>query len=152
MVLVLFIFWITTTFTWERAPAGILLEENIAGRGDHAAGFEQRHEPPGSEEAEVLSEPTLEKSLEAVSDAASTVAGVLIDSVSSDSDVSATGKNGKGDSQPPGPLGEGDDIVPRFERWELKFQAKGLKPYSEQLDFFSRACISRGQHCLGGLR
>lgn len=142
LVLVLFIFWLTTNFSWESAPAGIMLEENIAGRGDHAAGFERDIEPPGSEEAEVLSEPTLEKSLEAVSDVASTVAA-SIDSVSSDSDVSATGKNGKGDSRPPGPLGEGDDIVPRFERWELKFQAKGLKPYSEQLDFFKieLACV-----------
>lgn len=141
LVLVLFIFWVTTKFTFERPPAGILTE-NIAGRGDHAAGFERDIDPPGSEEAEVLSEPTLEKSLEAVSDVASTVAA-SIDSVSSDSDVSATGKNGKGDSRPPGPLGEGDDIVPRFERWELKFQAKGLKPYADQLDFFKieLACV-----------
>lgn len=141
LVLVLFIYWVTTTFTFERPPAGILTE-NIAGRGDHAAGFERDIDPPGSEEAEVLSEPTLEKSLEAVSDVASTVAA-SIDSVSSDSDVSATGKNGKGDSRPPGPLGEGDDIVPRFERWELKFQAKGLKPYADQLDFFKieLACV-----------
>ncbi len=43
---------------------------------------------------------------------------------------------GKGDSRPPGPEGEGDDIVPRFERWDIKFQARDKKNYASQLDFF----------------
>lgn len=140
LVLLLFVYWLTQTFTWK--SGGIVLEEErIAGRGDHAAGFERDIEPPGAEEVEVLSEPTLEKSLEVVSDAASTVAASL-ESVNSDSDATVQGR-GKGDSRPPGPLGEGDDIVPRYERWELKFAAKGLKPYSEQLDFYQieLACV-----------
>ena len=141
LVLLLFIYWLTVAFTWK--SGGIKLEEErIAGRGDHAAGFERDIEPPGAEEVEVLAEPTLERTLEAVTDAASTVAASL-DSVNSDTDATVQGK-GRGDSRPPGPLGEGDDIVPRYERWELKFQSKGLKPYADQLDFYKIELASIG--------
>ncbi|MFO0943554.1 MAG: hypothetical protein U0930_22690 [Pirellulales bacterium] len=144
LVSVLVVFWASQTFTWPRVDGIKVEEEHYAGRGDHAAGFERDIDPPGAEDSEVLAEPTLEKSLEAVTDAASTVAA-SIDTVNSDSDSSVQGKNGKGDSRPPGPLGEGDDIIPRFERWELKFQSKGLKPYAEQIDFYK---IELG--CFGG--
>ncbi|MEZ6137306.1 MAG: hypothetical protein R3C53_20655 [Pirellulaceae bacterium] len=142
LVFLLFVLWLTQTFTWEAGE--IKIDEQVAGRGDHAEGFERDIEPPGAEEVEELTEPTLAETLEAVTEMATSVAATL-DSVTSDSASSATG-NGRGDSRPPGPLGEGEDIVPRFERWELKFQAKGLRPYAMQLDFYQieLACIGGG--------
>lgn len=143
IVTLLFIVWLTQTFTW--GPGELTIEaENVAGRGDHAAGFERDIEPPGAEEIVDLTEPTLEQTLEAVTDAATSVAASL-DSVDSQSAAASHG-TGVGDSRPPGPLGEGDDIVPRYERWELKFQAKGIRAYSQQLDFFKieLACIGGG--------
>ncbi len=142
LVGLLFVIWLTETFTWKAGEI-TLEEERVAGRGDHAEGFERDIEPPGAEEVEELSEPTLAETLEAVTEAATSVAASL-DSVDSQSPSSNTG-NGRGDSRPPGPLGDGDDIVPRFERWELKFQAKGLRPYAAQLDFYK---IELG--CIGG--
>lgn len=141
-VFLLFILWLTTTFTWKAGE--IVIDEQVAGRGDHAEGFERDIEPPGAEEVEELAEPTLAETLEAVTDAATSVAASL-DSINSDSTATVSG-TGRGDSRPPGPLGEGEDIVPRFERWELKFQAAGLKPYSVQLDFYKieLACIGGG--------
>jgi hypothetical protein len=56
--------------------------------------------------------------------------------VDTDSLATTTG-TGRGDSRPPGPLGEGDDIIPRFERWQLKFATTGLRPYAAQLDYFN---------------
>lgn len=143
LVLLMLILWLTETFTWQ-AGGITVLEERAAGRGDHAAGFERDIEPPGAEEIEELLEPTLAESLEAVTEAASTVAA-SIESFATDAAVSTAG-NGRGDSRPPGPEGEGDDIVPRFERWDLKFQAKGLKPYAAQLDYYKieLACIGGG--------
>lgn len=141
IVFLLFILWLTTTFTWKAGE--IIIDEQVPGRGDHAEGFERDIEPPGAEEVEELAEPTLAETLEAVTDAATSVAASL-DSVNSDATASVSG-TGRGDSRPPGPLGEGEDIVPRFERWELKFQAKGLKPYATQLDFYK---IELG--CIGG--
>ncbi len=143
IVALLFVVWLTHAFTWS--PGDIAIEaENIAGRGDHAAGFENDIEPPGAEEVLELTEPTLEQTLEAVTDAATAVAASL-DSVDSDA-ISASSGDGRGDKRPPGPLGEGDDIVPRYERWELKFQSKGLRAYAQQLDFYKieLACIGGG--------
>ncbi len=141
VVFLLFVVWLTQTFTWKAGD--IKIDEQVAGRGDHAEGFERDIEPPGADEVEELVEPTLAETLEAVTDAVTSVAASL-DSVDSNSLSSAQG-SGRGDSRPPGPLGEGDDIVPRFERWELKFQAKGLRAYASQLDFYQ---IELG--CVGG--
>ncbi|MFK7734589.1 MAG: hypothetical protein AB8B50_01090 [Pirellulaceae bacterium] len=143
LVLLLFIVWLTQTFTWK-AQTITVLPENAAGRGDHAAGFERDIEPPGAEEVEELTEPTLEETLEAVTEAATSVAASL-DAINSDSSSTTSG-NGRGDSRPPGPLGEGDDVVPRHERWELKFQSKGLQPYATQLEFYKieLGCVGNG--------
>ncbi len=110
----------------------LIEEERIAGRGDHAAGFERDLEPPPSEEVEQLNEPTIDQALQSVTDAVSSIAASL--------DTMAASTNpgtGKGDSRPPGPEGEGDDIIPRFERWELRFSSRDLKSYAIQLDFFN---------------
>ncbi|MEM7316117.1 MAG: hypothetical protein AAF497_23530, partial [Planctomycetota bacterium] len=101
---------------------------------ENPEGFERDFEPPGAEEVEELMEPTLAETLEAVTDAVSTVAASL---VTTDSDATAsTQGSGAGDSRPPGPMGEGDDVVPRFERWQLNFTSRNLKAYATQLDSY----------------
>jgi hypothetical protein len=118
-----------------KAPQVIVLEpERIAGRGDHAAGFERDFDPPGADEVEQLSEPAMEQTLQMVTETISTVAASL-DSLESNSTATGSG-TGKGDSRPPGPEGEGDDIVPRFERWDIKFTARDKRNYMLQLDAF----------------
>lgn len=143
LVLLLFVIWLTQTLTWSAGEI-IIDEQRAAGRGDHAEGFERDVEPPSAEEVEPLTDPSLAESLQAVTDVASSVAATLV-AVDSNADLAMDG-SGRGDSRPPGPLGEGDDVVPRFERWELKFQAKGLQPYAAQLDFYNieLACIGGG--------
>ena len=144
LVFVLFVIWFTSTYKWE--TGGIQVEEErVAGRGDHAEGFARDIEPPGAEEADFLNEPTLAESLEAVTDAVTSVAATM-DNVDTDAIASAVG-SGRGDSRPPGPLGEGEDIVSRFERWELKFLAKDVKIYASQLDFFKieLGCIGKSK-------
>ncbi len=110
-----------------------LEEEDVAGRGDHAAGFARDFAPPGQEEVEQIMEPTLQQSLEAMTDAVSSIAASL-DTVESMTGEASKG-SGLGDSRPPGPLGEGDTI-PRHERWELKFAARNAQGYAKQLDYF----------------
>ena len=120
------------------SPDAILLEpedEQAAGRGDNAAGFARDFAPPGQEEVEELNEPSLEQTLEAVTDAVTSVAASL-DTVES-SAIDASQGSGKGDSRPPGPMGEGSNIISRAERWELKFTARNIKAYASQLDFFN---------------
>jgi hypothetical protein len=133
-VALLFLLWLTNKLQFRAAEVIAVPPENAAGRGPNAEGFERDFEPPGEQEVEELVEPTLAETLEAVTDVASTVAAAL-DVVDSDSVTTQEG-TGRGDSRPPGPLGEGDDIVPRFERWQLKFAAKSIQQYAAQLDFF----------------
>lgn len=117
--------------TLKPRPKTIVVEEErIAGRGENAAGFERDLEPPAAEEVEQLSEPAIEQTLQSITEAVSSLSTTL-DSIATDS--SGTGK---GDSRPPGPEGEGDDIIPRYERWELRFSARDSKSYAAQLDYF----------------
>ena len=106
--------WLTQTLVFRQKGVPVTLVENAAGRGDHAAGFERDLEAPGLEEVPELAEPQLEETLDAVSEAAS------VDVLSVVSTLTSQGEHGRGDSRPPGPLGEGENIIPRWERWEIK--------------------------------
>ena len=112
----------------------ILKPENIEGRGLNAEGFERDFDPPGAEEVEQLKEPAIEQTLQMVTEAISSVAASL---ESIESGMAAAGAGtGKGDSRQAGAEGEGEKIVPRSERWELKFTARDRRNYSLQLENF----------------
>ncbi|MEO1970139.1 MAG: hypothetical protein ABGX07_01205, partial [Pirellulaceae bacterium] len=122
-----FIIWLTTVLDFSRRMRPVRMIE-YPGRGDHAAGFARDMDPPGLEELEeVLEEPQLEAALEAVTDVASTVAAAR-DALQTDSAVSSAGK-GQGDSRPPGPLGEGENVIPPWERWEMRFESTSIVIY-----------------------
>ena len=145
-VTMLFIIWLTSRFSW--APVAIApIIENPAGRGENAEGFERDFEPPGAEEVEELMEPTLQDTIEAVTDAVSSVAGAL--TTTDTSATATTAGTGMGDSRPPGPEGEGEDIIPRSERWQLNFTAKNQSDYAKQLEFFNIELGAVGGKILG---
>ena len=131
--LMLFIVWLTTRNPTVIKPIEVV-EENAAGRDDNAEGLERDFEPPGVEEVEELLEPTLADTIEAVTDAVSSVAASL-DTMDTNAAANSQGA-GAGDSRPPGPEGEGDDVIPRYQRWQLNFSAKGKQEYAKQLEFF----------------
>jgi len=134
-VAIMFVIWLTTTLVFRQKSVPVKLIENIAGRGDHAEGFERDLEAPGLEEMPELAEPQLEASLEAVTDAVSSVAASM-DVLNTASTVTGKGEGGMGDSRPPGPLGEGENIIPRWERWEIRWASNSVSAYARQLDFF----------------
>ena len=111
-----------------------LQQERVEGRGLNAEGLERDFDPPGAEEVEQLNEPAIEQSLQMVTDAISTISATL-ESIESSMDANNAG-TGKGDSRQAGAEGEGDKIVPRSERWELKFTARDRRNYALQLEFF----------------
>ena len=131
-VLMMFIIWMLSGKPKPKPLAPLI--ENPAGRGENPEGFERDFEPPGAEEVEELMEPTLADTIEAVTDAVSTVAASL--TTTDTNAVATTAGTGAGDSRPPGPEGEGDDIIPRWERWQLTYTAKNPTEYAKQLDFF----------------
>jgi hypothetical protein len=134
LVTILFLVVLTQRLMRVEETVPVEYVEEAYGRGDHALGFERDPDPPGSEELEQLEEPQVEQSLEAVTDAVSSIAATLV-SVEGAA-VPTTGSSGKGDSRPPGPLGEGDDIIPRSERWQIQYPGGNLKQYARILDFF----------------
>jgi hypothetical protein len=131
----MFIVWLTATIRFTSHSVPVKLIENVPGRGDHAEGFERDLEAPGMEEMPELAEPQLEATMEAMTDAVSNVAASM-DVVSTPSTATSKGEGGMGDSRPPGPLGEGDNIIPRWERWEIRFESSSINAYARQLDFF----------------
>ncbi len=133
-VLVLFLVFLTQRLMRVQETVPIEYVENVAGRGDHAMGFARDPEPPGAEELEQLEEPQVEQALESVTDAVTSVAANL--SAMDGAAVPTTGGSGMGDSRPPGPLGEGDDLIPRSERWQIQYPSSNLKQYARILDFF----------------
>ena len=131
----MFVIWLTTRFVFLPRSVPVQLVENAAGRGDRAEGYERDFEPPGIEEMPELAEPLIEASLEAVTESVSAVAASLdvLDTVST---LTTDGNRGRGDNRPAGPLGEGDDIIPRWERWEIRWTSASIAAYASQLDFF----------------
>jgi hypothetical protein len=145
-------------------PVDVVELLEYSGRGDHAAGF-GRDAELGAGDIDEPSEPQAESSpdtsAQAVSDqmaALDTIASETATALdanpataslfaaagsksagsSGDSYGVGSGKGkGIGDSRRPGPLGEGrDDIVPPWERWEIRFSTTGIQVYAKQLDFF----------------
>ncbi|MEQ1830657.1 MAG: hypothetical protein ABL921_32195, partial [Pirellula sp.] len=130
-VLILTLFFLMR-ITTESQPAISLAPESIAGRGDHSEGYERDFDPPSSDEVDQLNEPAMEQTLQLVSETIGTVSSAL-DGLDS---AMAGDTSGKGDSRPPGPEGEGDNIIPKYERWELKFTARDRRNYAIQLEAF----------------
>ncbi|MCA9177877.1 MAG: hypothetical protein KDB14_25595 [Planctomycetales bacterium] len=132
-VLLMFLIWLTTVLIWTKPSIPVEFIE-YEGRGDHAEGFEFDPEPPGLEDLPEVAEPTLQTSLEAVTDVLSTQAAAF-DPTSTNVGVMGKG-GGMGDRRQPGPLGKGRQVVPPWERWEIRFTSSSIEEYRKQLDFF----------------
>jgi hypothetical protein len=131
---ILFLIWLMSVLVFRRVPSAIQMIE-YPGRGDHAEGFERDPDPPGLDEIEIeMDEPQLEAALEPVTDLASQVAASF-DLMATDSIATQEG-TGRGDDRPPGPLGEGEDVIPPWERWEFQYSSSNIDVYARQLDFF----------------
>ncbi len=133
-VTLMFLVWLTTVLIFGRREIEVEYIEEVAGRGEAAEGYERDLEEPGEEELDELLEPALEAALEAVTDVVSSQEAKL-DSLATDATQSGHG-SGKGDSRQSGPGGEGLPIIPRWERWQIRYNTKSLPAYSDQLDFF----------------
>ncbi len=130
----LFLIWLTTVLVFTNKSVPVTLVEEPLGRGDHAKGYARDLAEPGLEELEELETPQLEATLEAVTDAVTSVSASL-DSLHTDATISGKG-SGLGDSRQSGPGGDGEDIIPRWERWQIRYASDNINKYAQQLDFF----------------
>lgn len=136
-VSVLFVVWLTTqVFSRPAAPEMFLVEEEPG--TDNPEGTARDINEPGIEELD-LAEPDVQDTLAAVTDAVSSIAASL-DAIDG---AMATRGSGAGDSRKRG----GGDLIPRWQRWEIRYISTTLESYAKQLEFFGieLAAIGGGQ-------
>ena len=97
-------------------------------------GLADEPDPPGVEDAPDLSEPQLQDTLEALTEAVTDNQAMLADQTI-DAAAEAGKGSGLGDSRQAGPGGDGVvERVPRWERWKFRFEPKSIGDFSAWLD------------------
>ena len=124
----LFILWLTSRVFFQKVDAVIVPLEEESGT-QNPPGTARDVNEPGVEELNDLIEPDVKETLEAVTEALSSIAASL-DAVDG---VMATRGKGAGDNRK---RGNGDDVIPRWERWEIRYSSTTLSDYRKQLGFF----------------
>ena len=134
VVAMLVIVWITSqNWRFDRIVAVDISEPEPGGGGQGAA--LANLEEPLEEEIEVV-EPVLEVVFEAITDAITTQVAVL-DQMQPKRFTGRGDGQGTGDGRGVGPGGPGDkDVIPRWERWEIRYASNSVSAYKAQLDFF----------------
>jgi hypothetical protein len=99
--------------------------------GEAPKGYADEPEPPGLEDAPELTEPQLQDTLTAISNAAATKAAMLSDEVLDAADRAGRG-SGMGDARATGVGGGGGEDSPK----EMKYEPASKADYAAMLDFF----------------
>lgn len=135
LVSFLFLVWLTSGDRERDNRLKEPIELQVTG-GPAVESFDAELTTPGFEEISDLIDPAVENSLRAMDDAIDTVPASWhsIESNSAMTTNAVFGRSGQSIARPPGPL-SAEDIVPRFERWKLRFVAKDIEYYAKQLDF-----------------
>ena len=132
MTSILFLIWLTTDVDYTAPTQGVEITE-IGDPGDEKPeGFEDDAFEPGVEEFPEVDVPQLAQSIEAVTDA---VSSVRANSEKVSGDASQMGK-GKGFGAREGGPGGGGDGIPEFKRWKINYEASDIETYKKQLSFF----------------
>lgn len=124
-------------------PVSVTIAEEGLGRGEHEAGIARDANNTQVDELDEFFPPEMTEPIDALSTVISADMTVL-ESLDDPLATFGTG-TGQGDSRPAGPPGEGDgDIVPRWERWQVRFASADLTAYAKQLDFFKIELAAMG--------
>ena len=124
-VLILVVIWITNqVFTVATPPEMFLMEE---GETLNPEGSANDINEPGIEELN-LAEPEVQDTLAAVTDAVSSISTTL-DAIEG---AMATRGSGAGDNRKRGT----GSLIPRWQRWEIRYLSTTLESYVKQLEFF----------------
>jgi hypothetical protein len=132
---VLVVIWITTRVFTRPAPAEVFLVEEESGPEEAESSATEIREP-GLEELDLVT-PDVQDTLAAVTDAVSSVAASL-DAI--ETAVSSRGSGGDGRKQ-------GSGVIPRWQRWEIRYVSTTLDSYAKQLEYFGieLAALGGGQ-------
>lgn len=118
----------------HRASKGITTATGPGKHDVNTDGIGQDFDLPGNEETQLLSEPSMEQTLQFVSTTVSSVVASL-ENIDSESNTGGNGSSGSRHRRI-GRGGGNNEPTNRFERWELKFSARDKRSYARQLDYF----------------
>lgn len=154
--------WWGSTIRYHPKKFDLEIEEEGYGRGDHAKGFARDEKGPGDPDLPQLEEPAGSELFDQTEPAPAMafVEEAAAATIAEFGDIAATsdptprgpgfggtggGEGGLGDSRPPGPLGDGVMVVPRWERWETQFTSASINAYAQQLDSFGIELAALGR-------
>jgi hypothetical protein len=134
-VFAMFIIVITMRVIGGQKAVPVSFVDEPFGRGDHEAGSARDAENSQVDELDEFFPPELDQNIQAMNDI---ISADLTTLENLDDQLANFGSNkGQGDSRQAGPLGEGDsNVVPRWERWQVRFASADVDTYAQQLDFF----------------
>jgi hypothetical protein len=159
----MFLIWLGSSMRYSPPMYSLALEEEEGyGRGDRPAGFGRDEKAPGDPDLPQLEEPAGSELFDQVEpvptmafvEEATAVAVAEFGDIAVSSDPSPRtpgfggtggGEGGLGDNRPPGPLGDGVLVVPRWERWETRFTSASIHAYAQQLDAFGIELAALGR-------
>ena len=136
-VLLLFLIWVTNNVLI--GPHVVPVELLEPGGAEGRLGTEKGFEEPDVQQVEDILEPEFEDTVDAISETVSTRLAHL-----ETLQYGAQGA-GAGGNLDRGPGGEGNaDVIPRWERWETRYESSSLEAYTQQLDFFGIELAATG--------
>ena len=137
LVLLLLMVWLTKKMLI--GPRVVPIEMLEPGGGEGRLGTEKGFEEPDVQEVDDILEPAFEDTADAIAQTVSTRLAFLEEL---EYGVAGAGAGGKLDR---GPGGRGNaDIIPRWERWEIRYDSTNLADYARQLDFFGIELAATG--------
>lgn len=143
LVFTLFLLWWAKRAMAANRPVEIKAVEEFGGRNEPIAGVGSELEEPGVEELAEVEQPQLADTLAAVTTAV-TLQPATIDQLLGDADSVGQG-HGLGDRSALGDGGDGSNsVIPRWDRWEIRFSASQIEGYAKQLDFFGIELAAMG--------
>lgn len=132
----MFLIWVSRQVWIHPRPVAISLDEEEPGGGGNGAPDSNNLDEPVPEEIEVIEDPPVEQTLEAITEVVS-IQVAVVDNVKPMYKGKGNGR-GTGDGRGVGPGGDGTaDIIPRWERWVIKYTTDSTDAYARQLDAFS---------------
>ncbi len=132
LVAMLGIVWWTSQMLTRPTAQEVFLVEEAEGEESNEQDAREVQEP-GLEDL-ALVEPDVKETLAAVTDAVSSVAASL-DAI--ETAVSTRGQGGEGRKA-------GSGVIPRWQRWEIRYLSTTLEAYAKQLDFFGIELAAMG--------
>jgi hypothetical protein len=134
--LILFLIWASKQVWFVQRPLAISLVEEDPGGGGNGAPMTNDLQEPVPEEIEQVEDPPIEVTIEAITDVV-TIQAAVADDIKPMYQGKGQGR-GTGDGRGVGPGGDGTaDIIPRWERWVIKYTSESTEAYARQLDAFN---------------